>query len=341
MDAAELLGYRLAAAAPWLAVARERVAQALARGRLAHALLLQGQAGLGKAALADWIARLALCQTPGAAPCGVCTSCRLHEAGTHPDLRRVGIAEDKTLIAVDDIRELIASLTLKSYRGGRKVAIIDPADAMNASGANALLKTLEEPSAGTLLLLTVARPERLPATIASRCQRIKLAPPDRTAALAWLGLLDPVTDWQGPLALAAGAPVGALALAAAGAAELGREMAELPAMLSRPDVDVVALAERCQQQLPAERLRWIENWVTERIRRGLTATVAGHITGTPGLPATARRRHIQGLYRILDEARVGQGALLRGSANVALLFEHLLWTLARELQSVRAERARG
>ncbi len=340
MDAAELSSFRLAERAPWLGRAREQMALAIGAGRLPHALLLQGQAGLGKAALADWIARLALCELPGEGPCGSCTSCRLHAAGTHPDLRRVEVAADKKQIAVEDIRELIASLTLKSYRGRRKVAIIDPADAMNASGANALLKTLEEPSGDALLILTVARPERLPATVASRCQRIKIAAPERDAALAWLAALDAATDWAGPLALASGAPVAALSLAAAGAQDLEREMLELPGQLARPEADVVGLAERCQQRLPAERLRWIENWVTERIRRGLLAPAPDHSPGNTGLPAAARRRHIQGLYEILDDARAAQAAL-KGSANVTLLFERLFARLARELEAVRAGRARG
>jgi DNA polymerase III delta' subunit len=228
MDPAELGSFRLAQRAPWLAAARAQVALAIGAGRLPHALLLQGQPGLGKAALADWIARLALCEAPAADPCGACTSCRLHAAATHPDLRRVGLVEDKKQIAVEDIRELIVSLALKSFRGGRKAAIVDPADALNASGANALLKTLEEPSAGALLVLTVARPERLPATIASRCQRLKIAPPAREAALIWLAEVDPAPDWAGPLSLAAGAPVAALRLVAAGASDLEREMAELP-----------------------------------------------------------------------------------------------------------------
>ncbi len=313
---------------------------AIGAGRLPHALLLQGRPGLGKAALADWIARLALCEAPAAGPCNACTSCRLHEAGTHPDLRRVGLVEEKKQIAVDDIRELIGSLSLKSYRGRRKVAIVDPADTMNASGANALLKTLEEPSAGALLILTVARPERLPATIASRCQRLKVAPPERVAALAWLAAEDPATDWAGPLSLAAGAPVAALRLAAAGAHDLEREMAELPGLLARPEADLVGLAERCQQRLPAERLRWIENWVTERIRRGLLSPAPDHSPANPGLPPAARRRHIQALYEILDDTRAAQAAL-KGSANVTLLFERLFVRLARELETLRAGRARA
>jgi DNA polymerase III subunit delta' len=340
MGPAELQSFRLAERAPWLAPARAQVALAIGAGRLPHALLLQGQPGLGKAALADWVARLALCEAPAAGPCGACTSCRLHAAGTHPDLRRVGLVEDKKQIAVEDIRELIASLALKSYRGRRKAAIVDPADALNASGANALLKTLEEPSAGALLVLTVARPERLPATIASRCQRLKIAPPAREAALAWLAEVDPAPDWAGPLSLAAGAPVAALRLVAAGASDLEREMAELPGLLARPDADLVGLAERCQQRLPGERLRWIENWVTERIRRGLLAPAPDHSPGNPGLPAAARTRHIQGLYEILDETRAAQAAL-KGSANVTLLFERLLLRLARELETLRAGRARG
>ncbi|MBS0396912.1 MAG: DNA polymerase III subunit delta', partial [Proteobacteria bacterium] len=300
----------------------------------------QGAPGLGKAALADWIARLALCDAPGAQPCGACPGCRLYEAGTHPDLMRVGVEEDKKQIAVDAVRELIGALALKSLRGGRKVAVVDPADALNASGANALLKTLEEPAPGSLLVLTVARPERLPATIASRCQRLALAVPDRAVALAWLRRLEPAGDWEGPLALAAGAPLGALALAAAGGREFEREMAELPTLLSRPEADVVGLAERWQQRLPAERLRWIENWITERIRRGLTAPAADHSPGTPGLPAAVRTRHIQSLYEILDDARAAQAAL-KGSANVTLLFERLLTRLAGELGGLRGQRPRA
>ena len=331
--------YRLAAAAPWLAAARLQLAAALAADRLPHALLIHGQPGIGKAALAEYIARTVLCDRPAAAPCGECASCRLHEAGSHPDLRRVGIPEDKKQVAVDDIRELIDAFSLRSFRGGRKVAIIDPADAMSTSGANALLKTLEEPSQGALLILTAARPDRLPATVASRCQRLPIRTPEAADALAWLAALDPTVEWPAVLALAAGAPVRAFELARAGALELDREMAELPAKLSRPDVDLVGLAERCQERLPAERLRWIENWVTDRIRRGLKGPAADHSPATPGLPSAVRTRHIQGLYAILDELRAAQAAL-RGSANVTMLWERVLGLLARELSSLRAARPR-
>lgn len=335
MEPGERSNYRLAERCFWLAPVRGQIAESLRADRLPHALLLQGQVGLGKAALAEWIARLALCEQPGDTACGQCVSCQLFDAGSHPDIARVGLVDDKKQIAVDDIREMTAGMALKTYRGVRKVAIVHPADAMNANGANALLKTLEEPAGPTLLILTVARPERLPATIASRCQRLKILRPEGAAALAWLEAEAPGTEWAGPLALACGAPLEAISLAAHGAHDLEAEMAELPAALIRPDPDLVSMAERCKQRLPAERLRWIENWVTERIRRGLAPAATGHTPATAGLPSLARTRHIQGLYLILDEVRLSQAAL-RGSANVEMLFERLLMMMSRELATVRA-----
>jgi DNA polymerase-3 subunit delta' len=331
--------WRLGAEAPWLAGAREQWSAALQGGRLPHALLLYGSAGLGKGALAEWIARATLCEHSERAPCGECTSCTLHEAGSHPDLRRVYVEIGKKQVAIDDVRDLIGALALKSYRGGRKVGIVDPADAMNVNGANALLKTLEEPSPNTLLILVVARGDRLPATIASRCQRLRIAPPPSATAVAWLGRQQRGVDWSGPLALAGGAPLRALALVQGGGAELEREMAEWPALLSRPDADVVGLAERAAKSLPAERLRWIENWITDRLRKALTTSAADHTPGNAGLPAAPRRRHIQALYALLDDTRAAQSAL-RGSASVPLLFERVLVALAEALGQVRATRPR-
>lgn len=324
---------------PWLARAHGLVAAALAQDRMPQALLLQGATGIGKRLLADELARLVLCDHPGERACGRCASCRLEAAGSHPDLLRLELPAGKKQIPVDGVRELIEALGLKSYRGGRRVALIDPADALNRNGANALLKTLEEPGQGTLLILTVSRADHLPATIASRCQRLGIATPDRPAALAWLQSHDAATDWAPLLELAAGAPFGALGLAERGAGTLEEEMARLPEALLQPGTDVIALAERFQQKLPAERLRWIENWVTRRLREALVGPEPGHSAGNLGLPSVGRTRHIRALYDLLDELRTAQAAL-RGSANVTLLFERVLGLLARELYAVRAPRGR-
>ena len=251
----------LASRAPWLESARSVIAGATRAGHLPHALLLQGIAGLGKASLAEWIARYALCDAPDEDACGVCPSCQFYAADNHPDLLRVGVREDKKQIAIDDIREMIGALTLSSYRGKRKVAVLQPADALNINGANALLKTLEEPSGSALIVLVAERPERLPATIASRCQRIHLSAPDERTATEWLNSVAKPQDWSLPLTLSAGAPLAALSLAEVPQVE--SEMAELPQILSRPNADIPALAERCHKHFPAERFRCLEHWICE------------------------------------------------------------------------------
>jgi DNA polymerase-3 subunit delta' len=319
--------YRLVPQMPWLDAARAGIVRMLRGERLAHGLLLQGRPGLGKAALADWIARLVLCDARGDEPCGRCPSCIQHAAGTHPDLVRIGVAADKKQIAVDDVRDLLGHLALKSLRGGWKVALLAPADALNAHGANALLKTLEEPSPGTLLMLVAARPERLPRTIVSRCQRLAVAAPERTTALAWLAARAP-GDWSSLLELAGGGPLAALQLAQDGGRELIADLTGLVEALSCPGgADVVAAAERFARDHPAERLRYLEHWTSEAIR----AAVAGApspVTRPKPLPAGRPARHIDALYALLDDTRRAQALLVRGAANVQLLFEGVLLQLA-------------
>lgn len=170
----------------------QRLQARLARGALPHALLLCGPAGLGKRAFLDRFVRGLLCeQSREGEACGQCRACRLLQAGTHPDfvtlsygLRKDGVQRKE--IVVEQIRELSARLAMASQFGGWQVVVIDPADAMNANAANALLKTLEEPSPQTLLLLVADAPWRLPQTIRSRCQRIEFQLPSREDALAWL-----------------------------------------------------------------------------------------------------------------------------------------------------------
>ena len=155
---------------PWLHGAQQRMRDALSGRRLSHSLLLLSVPGLG----ANWIGAMALCESDAARPCGACASCVLLRADSHPDWHVVRVEEDAQQIKVEQIRELIESLALSSYRGGYKVGIVEGAEALNANGANAFLKTLEEPTDKTLLVM-IARPShRLPATIASRCFRLHL-----------------------------------------------------------------------------------------------------------------------------------------------------------------------
>ncbi len=177
--------------------------------RLPHALLLHGRPGLGKHAFAMQLAQTLLCAQPQASvACGKCHGCQLFAAGTHPDLSFIGIMEDAKSITIDQIRALGEFLSLRPHSAARKVVIISPAEAMNLNAANGLLKLLEEPPLGCLLLLVTSHPARLPATIRSRCSRLLFKAPERGVGLAWLRARASRTDEpERFLEMAGGAPL--------------------------------------------------------------------------------------------------------------------------------------
>ena len=230
-------------ALPWHVEDWARLQARRERDALPHALLLCGSAGLGKRVFAQRFVRGLLCAQPvGGDACGQCRSCLLLAAGTHPDLVELtyGLRKDGTPrseIVVDQVRDLSARLAMNSQFGGWQVACIDPADAMNPAAANALLKTLEEPSTHTLLILLADAPWRLPQTIRSRCQRVDFHPPAAEQALAWLR--------------AEGVDDGALALSAAGGNPgLARDWSRDGALERRSEVrkDLAALAARAPKR---------------------------------------------------------------------------------------------
>jgi DNA polymerase-3 subunit delta' len=160
----------------------------IARNRLASVYLFVGPPGIGKGAFALALTKSLLCLNENQPPlesCGQCDSCRLIEADTHPDVLRVARPPDKSFIPVDlligDREHRLESgvahhLSLKPYLGRRRIAVLDDADYLNEEGANCLLKTLEEPPGGSLLILLGSREQRQLPTIRSRCQVIRFAP---------------------------------------------------------------------------------------------------------------------------------------------------------------------
>jgi DNA polymerase III subunit delta' len=289
---------------PWLKDSQQRMRTAFNAGRLPHSLLLLSAPGLGAEQLANWTTALALCESPGERPCDVCPSCRLLRSDSHPDVHSVRLEEDAQQIKVDQVRELIEALTLKSYRGGYKVGVIEGAEALNANGANAFLKTLEEPAACTMLIL-IARPNhRLPATIASRCLRLSLRPPPTAAAIEWLQANSSATQaWGAALALSGGAPLLALQLDAEGLSALDADMRQSIAELADGSVDITLLSDRWVRSNPGVRITWLENWITQRVHAAL-GSATSHQTAEPvRLPAALLKPKIRALFELLDAAR--------------------------------------
>ena len=167
---------------------RDGFAAAIAQNRLGGSLLLVGPSGTGKHTIAMLLAQTLLCQSSAPsqmAPCGACPACQQVRAGTHPDVVRVGKPADRTFIPValligePDVRMregFCHDVRIKPLMGQRKVAIIEDADFLNEEGANCLLKTLEEPPPGTLILLIGSSEQRQLPTIRSRCQTIRVGP---------------------------------------------------------------------------------------------------------------------------------------------------------------------
>ncbi|MDX1500534.1 MAG: hypothetical protein R3176_11580 [Woeseiaceae bacterium] len=296
-----------------------------ARGRAPHAVLLIGPRGVGKRAAAAWLARhhLGLNRIPELPEYPVVVP-------EHADLRWIGPAEDKTTIGIEQIRDLVAELSLTSYAGNGKVAIIAPANVMTANAANSLLKTLEEPPGNTLIVLVADRLGRLPATILSRCQRIDIVPPPEAEGLAWLDRLRPGTGWVEALQVAGLAPLAAIsALESMDAHErLSRDFAAV----ATGSGSVVSVAKAWAALEPV----FVLDWLARQLQAIVTAVFGG--PRRPGFRAiddsVLGRMDRQNLFCYLDTINRLR-AQPAGSFNVQLALEGLLVDLADGLKQCR------
>ncbi len=312
---------------PWLEPYRQRLAEVIAHDRLPHALLVTGQPGMGKSAFSGMLAQLLLCEgrDDSAVPCGRCKGCIQFMAGSHPDYFEVAPEEESLVIKVDQVRELGEKLALSSYHAGFKVAVINPAEAMNINAANSLLKTLEEPSDNTVLVLICTRPARLPATIRSRCQQLRIAAADPVVAQAWLaGQLDG-QDPERCLQLAMGAPLEALRLA--GAQVIENRQKQFLALVSvlEGKTDPLAVAADWSRDENLQPVHWFRDWLMDMVRIRTTGQNVGvhSVDLLDGLAKLAARLDGRILFRQLDDIN----RLLRsndGSLNRQLMVEDIL-----------------
>jgi DNA polymerase III delta' subunit len=155
----------------------ERIRTKLREGRFPHALIFSGAEGVGKRTFALMLAKALNCRQGEADDfCDSCSQCRKIDSGTHPDVVMVGVEEEASEIKIAQIRDVLHVLELRPLEGVNKVFIIDPADAMNAASANALLKGLEEPPENSYFILLSSNPHSLMVTVRSRSQSYAFTP---------------------------------------------------------------------------------------------------------------------------------------------------------------------
>ncbi len=326
---------------PWHAELWQRVQARRRSDQLPHALLLCGVAGLGKLRFANALAHSLVCAQPNAQgiACGTCSPCRLFLAGSHPDILRVAPEEEGKSISIEQIRALRELNALSSYGGGHKLVVIEPAERMTMAAANALLKTLEEPSGKTLIMLVTMRPSSLPATVRSRCQRLDFTVPARAAGAAWLQQhLGACTaqDAAAVLALAQGAPLRALQLHEDGALEQRAKLLADLRDVALGKSDPVVIAERWHKAGMKQAWQWLSSCVNDMLRLKFDASpsLLNNIDVAPLLDELARKADVQALFRWSDRVKQAQQEA-DVPLNQQMVLEDVLIAWERQFVTVR------
>ena len=325
---------------PWQ---RAALAELLGRGnRIPHALLVHGRSGIGKVRFARALAQSLLCEAADAGmACGQCPACGWFVNGNHPDFRELlpealmmeDVGDDTAVeadidakekkksreIKIDQIRGIADFMTLTTHRDGWRVLMVHPAEAMNPAAANALLKTLEEPPARTVILLISDQPGRLMATIRSRCQRVLLPTPGAEAAQAWLRAQG-VANIEEALAAAGGAPLDAVEFADADYQSARRAFVKV---LADSCADYAQSAQDFEKADMNHLLTWLQTWVNDLILSRMAGLVCHHQDQAKSLARLADQAGLSAMFQFERELRQTR-RLINHPLNARLLLEQLL-----------------
>ena len=170
---------------PWLQPAYDHLVGEVRANRQAHALLVQGDGGIGIQALADTFLHYRLCDQPLENACGQCKSCHLLGAQTHPDIQMVTPSGASDMIKVEQVRAVVNFLSQTPQIAKWKLVCVTAAHRMNVNAANALLKILEEPPGNSLIVLVSDRPQLLIPTVRSRCRNLDVGRPSEAETKAF------------------------------------------------------------------------------------------------------------------------------------------------------------
>ncbi len=342
--------------APWQQRAYQQAVAALDSERLGHSLLICGPAGLGKRAVAEALAHYVLCldRQPQGQPCGRCRSCHLvglraqrdpvelrpdgslahlHGHSAHPDLILVGYEwrmkpsppKPRTEIVIDQIRRLSERFEISAEFSSR-IAIIEPADAVNYHAWNAVLKTLEEPQTNRYLWIVASNPARLPATIRSRCQRLEFKLPLFDEALAWLAARGySPAEAREALQAARGHPGLAEDWLRSGGMALRKSVASDLEKLERDDIGVIETAQRwCSDEHADLRLTHAADLVLAQ-------------AGSHGLTDPARLHKLATWFDAANRTRELLRTTVRGDLAIVDLL--LAWRGVDRARAVKGDRA--
>lgn len=309
------------------------------RERLPHALLLHGRPGIGKLHLALVLAQSLLCENRSkqGVACGTCPACTWFASANHPDFRLIqpealAPAQDEAesgeggeetkkkaskQIKIEQIRALSDFLNIGAHRNGYRVVVIHPAEAMNPGAANALLKSLEEPSAYVAFLLVTHQPSRLLPTVRSRCHALALTLPPRDLSLRWLKEQGSKAT-PAALAFAGDAPLEAAAFADEDAETRHR----LYDLLSQPGTSALGLADFCQRLPPGSVVSWMLKWTYDLVATASGGKVRYNIDRESALGQLARGMPILKLLRFYS-GLCGLQAISEHPLNARLFFDDL------------------
>lgn len=320
---------------PWQMAQWQQLADAKQQARLAHAFLFIGIEGIGKREFAHVFANLMLCSnvsTSGIA-CGDCHGCHLFAAKSHPDFMLIEPEEAGKTISVDQIRHVVKSVNETTLKSGYRIILVNPATSMNVNAANALLKTLEEPTPNTLIILICNQGLRLPATIVSRCQKLFFTKPSHSEAMTWLNekLADDKIDPQLLLKLADGAPLRALAWLKEDLYVLRQDLYQGLHLLSQGQADPLQLAAKWQEADQICVVDLLLSWLTDLLRFKMTQdeTVlvnSDYQTQIAKISISLLKNNLLAYIDHLQQARTNLSASL--NLNKQLLLEDLFirWT---------------
>lgn len=299
------------------------------KNNLPHAFLFSGIQGLGKRSLALAFIKTIFCteSLANTQACGSCRSCHLFEAGSYPDYYLVEPEEEGKSIRIDQVRELNQLLNQTASLGNYKVALLTPAEALPIGAANALLKTLEEPSAGTIFILLSSQPNLLPATIRSRCQIINFQPPPLEMAQQWLrGQLSSKEDCELLVNLAERAPLRALALNESENLDARKKFLNHLQGLWEQTTDPIQTAAAWYKISLSEVLGWLMSVTMDAIRLKFSLRNITNSDSIDLIQRITRTVSVERLYLFLDQLYIALQQAYRSNPNQQLLLENLFCT---------------